>query len=363
MPPSGNGKKRILLCGEAPGHNEDDKGIQFVGQSGKLLESILEDIGIDMRRDCWITNSLLCHPEGNIIKNNRSIEYCRPNLVRAIKELQPEVIIPLGARAVQSLIGWLWKEDIGSFNRWIGWQIPSQQINAWICSTWHPAYLLRGVEENSELLEREFTKHLKAATSLVGRPWDKVPDWTTKIQRILDEDKAAEAITKLLHEKPEMLAFDYETNMLKPDSADAKIISCAISDGKTTIAYPWYGESINQTKVMIQSKIPKIASNLKFEERWTIKAFGIPVTNWKLDTMIASHVLDNRVGINSVKFQAFVLLGIGSYDKQIKEYFQAKAANEVNRIKEIPIDSLLLYNGLDALLEYKVAKIQMKLLL
>ncbi|NIS13859.1 MAG: hypothetical protein GWN12_18870 [Thermoplasmata archaeon] len=74
--------------------------------------------------------------------------------------------------------------------------------------------------------------------------------------------------------------------------------------------------------------------------------------------MQAAHILDNRRGITSIKFQAFVLLGIGEYNARVEQYLESETANSLNRIAEIDTRDLLLYNGLDSLLEYKVAEIQ-----
>ncbi|KKK64622.1 hypothetical protein LCGC14_2982360, partial [marine sediment metagenome] len=152
----------------------------------------------------------------------------------------------------------------------------------------------------------------------------------------------------------------YETDRLKPDADDSQIISCAISNGEHTVAYPWVGEAIIETSRLLRSPIPKIAANIKFEERWTRKVLGHGVRNWKRDTMQAAHVLNNEPGITSVKFQAFVRLGVGDYDSHIVPYFKSASSNAPNRIKELNLSDLLLYNGMDALLEFKIAEKQMK---
>jgi hypothetical protein len=104
--------------------------------------------------------------------------------------------------------------------------------------------------------------------------------------------------------------------------------------------------------------IPKIAANAKFEERWTRKTFGHGINKWDFDTMLAAHLLDNKPGVCGLKFQAFVKLGQESYNDHIEPYLKADGSNEENRIKEIAIKELLIYNGLDSLLEWKLAKIQ-----
>src|SRR5690606_23623431 len=107
MPVSGKGRREILVVAEAPGKDEDDRGIQLVGESGQLLERAMRKAGVDMRKDCWLTNSLICRPPNNRMPTKQEIDYCRPNLLKTIKELDPKVIILLGGSAVRSLIGYL----------------------------------------------------------------------------------------------------------------------------------------------------------------------------------------------------------------------------------------------------------------
>lgn len=364
MVPYGQGRRKILVVGEAPGENEDLQGRPFVGKAGGTLRSALRKLDVDLDRDCWTTNALICRPPGNEIKDPRAIEYCRPNLLRTIKELQPEVIVLLGLRPVQSLLGHLWKEDIGPMGRWVGWPIPSQELNAWVCPTWHPSYIMRLENaRESGVAYLLWQQHLEAAFRLQGRPWKQVPDYRSQIDIVLDPSQAAKGL-RALASLGEMVALDYETTCLKPDGKDADIWCCSVSNGRQTFAYPWYGEAIQATGELLQSGVPLVASNMKFECRWSLKHFGFMGKGWAKgwDTMLAAHVLDNRPGVTSIKFQSFVLLGQPSYDGPIKPYLQSKkpGCNEPNRIKEVDLNQTLRYCGLDSLLEYKVARIQMK---
>jgi uracil-DNA glycosylase len=369
MPFSGAGKRKILIVGEAPGEQEDEQGEPFVGPAGRELKSGLAKAGVDLRRDCWITNSLICRPPENKTPSDAQIGYCLPNVIRVIKELKPEIILPLGNIAIKSVIGWLWKEDVGKITRWIGWNIPCQKLNAWICPAWHPSYVMRsdyGVSgKRNEVRDMIWLHHIKQAVRFNSRPWDEVPDYQNQIELIHKPDDAVKLL-KHWHKKGGTIAFDYETNMLKPDSPKATIVSCSVCwKGKRTIAFPWYGDVVEvMSKLLRDERIPKVAQNLKFENRWTKRLLGHWVKGWLWDTMIGAHICDNRRHITGLKFQAFVWLGVDSYDDHIKPYLQAKSDEvKVNRIlEEIDIDHLLLYNGLDSLLEYKLAILQNKFL-
>jgi hypothetical protein len=101
---------------------------------------------------------------------------------------------------------------------------------------------------------------------------------------------------------------------------------------------------------------------MKFEDRWCRAKLGCGVKNFVWDGMLAAHVLDNRPDITSLKFQAFVRLGVGDYNSHIEPFLRSKdkGGNEPNRIREAKLDDVLMYCGIDSLLEFKVARLQMK---
>ena len=115
-------------------------------------------------------------------------------------------------------------------------------------------------------------------------------------------------------------------------------------------------------KVLLKCDIPKRGFNAKFEHRWTKAKLGIEVNNWQWDGQVGSHVLDNRHNINSLKFQAFVNFGQDSYDHHISPQLEArkKGGYAVNQIKDIDLGQLMLYCGMDSLLEWKLAERQME---
>ncbi len=358
MEPSGEGRRRILIVAEAPGKDEDSQGVPLVGKDARLIRDTLAGFGVDMRRDCWSTNALICRPPHDKIPNDKVVDYCRPNLVRTITELQPDVIIPIGQVALQSLIPYVWKDDVESIGRWVGWVIPSQKVNAWICPTFHPSDLSRSKDT---ILPRLFKRYLKRAVGIEGKPWKEIPDYKKSVKIILDPEEAASHV-RLMMAFGQPLAFDFETTTLKPDGPHARIHCCSVSDGHTSVAFPWQGEAIVAVRQFIKSTVPKIGFNLKFEDRYARKILGCGINKWDWCGMTASHVLDNRPLITSLKFQSFVRFGIGDYSSHIEPYLKSetKGGNEPNRITEVDIETVLMYCGLDSLFEHMVAADQKK---
>ena len=92
---SGNADADLMFVGEAPGFHEDQQGRPFVGAAGKLLEKLLEEIGMT-REDVFIANVLKSRPPGNRDPQPEEIEACKPFLARQIELIEPRVICTLG---------------------------------------------------------------------------------------------------------------------------------------------------------------------------------------------------------------------------------------------------------------------------
>ena len=101
---SGNINADIMVIGEAPGADEDEQGLPFVGRAGQLLTKIIESINFK-REDIYICNICKCRPPGNRAPFASEVEACLPYLLKQIELVKPEFILALGATAVGSLTG------------------------------------------------------------------------------------------------------------------------------------------------------------------------------------------------------------------------------------------------------------------
>lgn len=100
----GNPKADVMFVGEAPGYYEDKAGRPFVGAAGKLLDRLLQEIGIQ-RSEIFIANVLKCRPPQNRDPLPEEVEACKPYLLRQIAIIKPRVICTLGNCATQLLLG------------------------------------------------------------------------------------------------------------------------------------------------------------------------------------------------------------------------------------------------------------------
>ncbi|MCG1004170.1 MULTISPECIES: uracil-DNA glycosylase family protein [Halobacterium] len=94
----------VLFVGEAPGANEDEEGVPFVGRSGDVLDDELRDAGLS-RADVRITNCVRCRPPENRDPNNEELANCRPYLEREIELVDPDVVVTLGKVPGEHLLG------------------------------------------------------------------------------------------------------------------------------------------------------------------------------------------------------------------------------------------------------------------
>jgi uracil-DNA glycosylase family 4 len=132
-----------LLVGEAPGAEEDRLGEPFVGQAGKLLDNMLEAIGLDRGNNVYIANVLKCRPPGNRNPQPDEVEKCTPHLRRQIELIQPKLILAMGRFAAQTLLAT--DASIASLRG---------RVHAYaglpLIVTYHPAYLLRNLPDKSK---------------------------------------------------------------------------------------------------------------------------------------------------------------------------------------------------------------------
>ncbi|HXY39372.1 MAG TPA: uracil-DNA glycosylase [Vicinamibacteria bacterium] len=153
----GNPKAELMFVGEAPGAEEDEQGLAFVGRAGQLLTDIIEK-GLRIRRaEVFIANVLKCRPPQNRNPEPDEIIACQPFLEAQIRAIRPRVLVGLGKFGAQ----WLLKtaEPITRLRGRVGsWE------GIHVMPTYHPAYLLRNPGAKKEVWE-----DMKVVLQLLGR--------------------------------------------------------------------------------------------------------------------------------------------------------------------------------------------------
>ena len=154
----GNPQASLCIVGEAPGEDEDLQGIPFVGRSGKLLDEVLSQAGLDVNKDIYVCNIIKCRPPGNRKPSDEETNLCIDYLEEQLKLLNPKVIVALGNTAVAGLLpldGGITKIHGKFFKRGSIYVVP----------VYHPSYVLRN--GSSGPVYEDFKKDLQTAINKV----------------------------------------------------------------------------------------------------------------------------------------------------------------------------------------------------
>lgn len=142
----GNPAARVMFVGEAPGADEDRQGLPFVGVSGKLLDRMLESIGLSRAENAYITNVVFWRPPGNRAPTDEEIAACMPFVRRHIELVNPAVLVLVGGLSAKTLLA----TPLGITRlrgRWHEYQTPGLATPVPAMPLFHPAYLLRSPQQ------------------------------------------------------------------------------------------------------------------------------------------------------------------------------------------------------------------------
>ena len=153
----GTGSARLMFVGEGPGADEDAQGFPFVGKAGQLLDRMIAAMGFS-REEVYVANIVKCRPPNNRKPEPEEMAACMPYLAEQIELVAPEVIVALGATAVQGLFG----TGEGIMRIRGRWRLYRGRVP--VMPTFHPAYLLR-----TPAAKREVWDDLQAVLRQMGR--------------------------------------------------------------------------------------------------------------------------------------------------------------------------------------------------
>lgn len=161
LPVMGRGSHEadVMVIAEAPGVQEDEQGIPFVGRSGEILDKLLRDCGLS-REEIYITNILKCHPPGNRDPKEEEKAACFPYLKYETFLLKPKIIVCLGRVAAQRIISPDFKitREHGTF---------TYRKNCALTATYHPSAILRDPSKY-ETAKEDFCRIVKKRQELKG---------------------------------------------------------------------------------------------------------------------------------------------------------------------------------------------------
>lgn len=351
MPYSGNGEKGILIISGAPTESEDESGIHFSGSSGAILHQNARIFGMDVQRDCWTVNAVNCRPlnkDGKSVDAKKYVDFCRPYLESTLQQLKPKKILLLGEDAVKAF--YLGRENI-SLGESQGIRFWDSKYNAWVFPTFHPEHLLKFQKDRG--LAMLFKK---AVADVITQDIKPLQTKFVPYRKLIVFEEVIEFLNHVIQNE-KLIALDYETtgsNVMVPGH---KTVCVGIATPKLATSFlfehPYY--TIPQQKhigkllriILKSRKIKKIVHNIQFEYVWSKYVIKQQMNSIIWDSMLAAHLVDNRQGITSLKYQAFQRWGIPDYSADIKAFLVPITGSYFNTVLKVPIDKLLEYNALD----------------
>ena len=142
---SGNPNAELVFVGEAPGFDEDQQGLPFVGRAGQLLTKIIESINLK-REDVYICNVLKCRPPENRNPEPDEVAACNPFMKKQLAAIRPKIVCCLGTFAAQTVL-----QTVAPISKLRGKFYDMDGIR--VIATFHPAYLLRSPDKKREVWE------------------------------------------------------------------------------------------------------------------------------------------------------------------------------------------------------------------
>lgn len=330
-----NKRNKVLIVGQSPHKLEVMRDEPFVGESGEVLNFVLDYINIS-RDDVNITNSLRCFEGGKLTERekNKAIACCKPILTRLIESTKPEFIICLGAYAATSVFK---KQKMSSI---IG-IVQQSKFGIPGIVTYHPSYLLRigndpRVNRNVGSA-KQFIDDLKRAFDFVKN--NKSIDIDTSGYKLGSID----FLRNLINSNKPVVAIDFETSGLDIFSAALAIrsISFSIKEGESHVyLYKEDSEEWELIKNILGDRnITKIVASRPFEEVIARKHLGVRIAGNVIDVLLMDHTYDENNDSYSLQAVANRRTPLSNI-KKLSEGFRENLFNA-------PDDVVVRYNGVD----------------
>ena len=148
VPCAGSVTAPVMFIGEAPGADEVEQGKPFVGMSGRMLRSAIEDAGLSCDDDVFITNVICCRPFNNKFPSDTyPIDMCMDNhLLTQINIVRPRIIVAVGGQAHR----WVRGSDVGITKvcgGWEDWEVMADELTVRYLPTLHPSFCMKGPDD------------------------------------------------------------------------------------------------------------------------------------------------------------------------------------------------------------------------
>lgn len=351
---NGSGRRRVKVAvvGQAPGRDEDVKGLPFIGPAGKTLRNWLRAAGLHSEHDVYYLNATRCiGPKDKDGKEREpseaEIANCNGFLLDELEWVDPDIIVPAGGIALQSLYE---KVGITHLRGAVLWH---DELQKKMVPILHPASAFH-VWGNEAYGIADLTKALRESKNPT-----QMPEGIGKYQVCLDVE-SVENLADLVEKEAGVISFDTETTSLDWQTGQVLCVGISWQPG-TAFVVPVLGFGAKEMwkpkekkrvlaalRRIFENDIPKIAQNGKFDQLFLKHDLGIEVQSFEFDTMLAYHLFHEEAG-HSLETLCNLYTNMGDYGRDAREY--------KTNMAECPLDKLWCYQGADADCTLRVAMI------
>lgn len=353
----GTGKKsaRILFVTDSPSEFEYKKGKYMVGKAGKLLKGALEQLEIDVDKDCYFTGLVKYATEDNRPPLKEEIAECEEYLEAEIEIIKPDIIVPMGNVSLKKIRGktgitkYRGKAIVNDDGRII---FPIMHPETLFFQPKHSKNWAIDVGNLKELLDK-------------GTAFLEKSDVDYRYLETLEE--VEEEVERLMDSK--WIVFDLETTSLNPFLPNQKIVCISLTDKDhygVTIPlehkdFTWPEGQFKKVKKLVKKLLEngskKMAHNGKFDMKWVLYKYGIDVQNFAFDPMLVHYltVTEERGG-HGLKELAFEHTDMGGYDNKLDEYKQTLPESIRHNYDNIPWEILREYAAADVDCTFRLYK-------
>ena len=337
---------RLVILGEAPGEQEEDKGRPFVGPSGYRLDKALRKCGVE-RSTVHVTNTVLCRPPGKSFSPESwkaAIECCHPRLERELGNKR--VILAAGAKAMGATTG---KSTVFS---WMGSIYPARigELNFAVASI-HPAYALRA-PAYLPVWQTFVARAVRLASGKL-KPWD----WGTLVHEEGGPGEATVAALSAL-QRASKLSIDIENR-----PSDGHIRCIGVGDTALAVSVllppeaPFHSEADRLLRQLLSGPATKVLQNGRHDRR-ELRASGYDVTGPYFDTLLAHAIVAPRLK-HDLGFMAALEFPAERWKSEFKNANEDKGRKKkLARVFEVVgPDKLLPYNCKDVVAQARLEEV------
>ena len=317
----------VMICGVGPAREEMRSLKAYSGQTGRLLQACLTNLGIDMDSECYITNLLCWWSKAPTLEEAAA---CESRLRQEINTVKPKVILALGALPITFFTGYKRSGEARGSCLW------SAEFNCWIVCTWQPTVVFQVSPTLISDVMRDLKKinYIKDKAKDFGAVTYEVVRSREQAQAVLDSDWIRLARFVALDVE---CRWDFSTNKWTDD------ISClSISDGTITYTFP---EAVLAGLTWPTADVHWTFHNAMFDTQKLIndQHVDLPICD---DTMLMSYSLDERGGTEEDDVD--IAVGIHNLKRLAREWCGAGFYDSAVDLKTSPESILYEYNAKDA---------------